>query len=141
MPSSRKQLRLLLPDADKIALACGVDQMRAAKIHAQLGNLLEFVVDIMADQAELVKGQSDTAKLVDKQLERERDVGKIREETLKFLSGDPDPVERVLKMIFTDFWRDQFVKLEHDIKIELFSTLSKAILSLENPDEEQKQDE
>jgi hypothetical protein len=130
LTKSRRQLRLLLPTADKIALACGVDQERATKIQAQLGNLLEFVVDIIADQAELVKGQSDTIKLVEKQLGRERDAGMIREDTLRFLSGDPVPVEHVLKMVFTDFYRNEFVKLEHEIKIELFAILSKAINSL-----------
>lgn len=133
---SRKQLRLLLPPADKIALACGVDQQRAKKIQAQLGNLLEFVVDIIAEQAELIEGQADTAKLADKQLGRERDVGKIREDTLKFLSGDPIPVEHVLKMVFTDFYQVEFGKLEHEIKIELFAALSKAINSLKEEDKE-----
>lgn len=136
MTKARKQLRSLIPDADKIARACGVDQERAKKIQAQLGNLLEFVVDIIAEQTELIEGQADTAKLVERQLGRERDAGMIREDTLRFLSGNPVPVEYVLKMVFTDFWRGQFAQLEHDIKIELFAILSKAINSLAEPDKE-----
>lgn len=135
---ARKQLRSLIPDADKIALACGVDRKRGLKIQAQLGNLLEFVVDIIAEQATLIEGQSDTAKLVEQQVERERGAGKIREDILRFLSGDPIPVEYVLKTVFTDFWRAEFMKLEHEIKIELFATLSKAIDSLGNSEEPDK---
>lgn len=135
---ARKQLRSLIPDVDKISLACGVDRKRGLKIQTQLGNLLEFVVDIIAEQATLIEGQSDTARLVERQLGLERDAGKIREDIFRFLSGDPVPVEYVLKMIFTDFWRAEFAKLEHEVKIELFVTLSKAIDSLGNSEEPDK---
>lgn len=136
MRKTRRKFRSLIPDADKIATACGVDQERAKKIQTQLGNLLEFVVDIIAEQAELIEGQSDTAKLADRQLGRERDASKIRGDTLRFLSGDPVPVEHVLKMVFTDPFRIEFARLEHEIKIELFAVLSKAINSLKTDDKE-----
>lgn len=136
MRKTRRKFRSLIPDADKIATACGVDQERAKKIQTQLGNLLEFVVDIIAEQAELIEGQSDTAKLADKQLGRERDASRIREDTLRFLSGDPISVEHVLKIVFTDFYRAEFTRLEHEIKIELFAVLSKAINSLKTDDKE-----
>lgn len=129
---TRNKLLSLLPPADKIALACGVDSSRAIKIQAQLGNLLEFVVDIIAEQAELIKGQEQTAKLVDKQTRQAQTDAQIKRDTLKFLSGDPIPVEHVLEMVFTPFWRGEFVKLEHEIKVEFFAALSKAIDSLED---------
>lgn len=126
----------LIPNADAIAEACGVDKERAEIIQSQLGDLLEIVVDIIAGQTELIAGQAKTAKLVDKQLDQERDAKKTREDVLKFLSGDPIPVDHVLKTVFTDFWQTEFGKLEHGIKIELFATLSKAIMSLEDLEHE-----
>lgn len=135
MTKPRKQLRLLLPDADKIAIAYGVDQARAERIQDGFGIVFELFGDLIAEQAELVEGQVQTARLIDKQARQSQDAATIKEDTLKFLSGDPVPVEQVLKMVFTDFWRSEFVKLEHDIKIELFAVLSKAINSLEDKEE------
>lgn len=136
MTQRRKQLLVLLPPADAIALAYGVDQARSLEIQAGFGTIFELWADLIEDQAELIKGQAKTAKLIDKQTRESQNEGKIKRDTLRFLSGDPVPVEKVLEMVFTPFWRSEFVKLEHDIKIELFASLSKAINSLEIPDEE-----
>lgn len=130
MTKSRKQLRSLIPDADKIAIAYGVDQSRAKKIQSGFGTIFELFGDLIAEQTELIEGQADTAKLIDRQLGRTRDANQIRDDTLRFLSGDPVPVEHVLKTVFTEFWRNEFVKLEYEVKIELFAALSKAIDSL-----------
>lgn len=129
---SRKLLRSLLPPADKIALACGVDQQRAKKIQAQLGNLLEFVVDIIAEQAELIEGQADTVKLADEHLGRERDAGKKLDDALTLLSGNPATLDHILERVFTDFFAEEFKKLDSPIKIELFAALINAINSLKN---------
>lgn len=136
MAKPRNQLLLLVPDADKIAIAYGVDQVRAKRIQARFITLFELFGDLITEQDELIEGQAKTAKLVDKQTRQAQDAGKIREDTLRFLSGDPIPVEQVLKMVFTDFWRTEFIKLEYEIKIELFASLSKAIISLEQPEKE-----
>lgn len=136
MTKPRNQLLLLVPDADKIAIAYGVDQVRAKRIQARFITLFELFGDLITEQDELIEGQAKTAKLVDKQTRQAQDAGKIREDTLRFLSGDPIPVEQVLKMVFTDFWRTEFIKLEYEIKIELFASLSKAIISLEQPEKE-----
>lgn len=134
----RKQLLLLLPPADKIAMAYGVDQARALRIQAATGTIFELFGDLIEETVELIEGQAKTAKLIDKQTRQSQNAGQIREDTLRFLSGDPVPVEHVLKMVFTEFWRAEFVKLGHDIKIELFASLSKAINSLEEPEKDKE---
>lgn len=132
MTKPRKQLLLLVPDADKIALAYGVDQSRAKKIQGRFIAIFELFGDLVGEQNELIQGQAKTAKLIDKQADQAQDAGMMRQDTLKFLSGDPVPVEQVLQMVFTAFWRSEFIKLEPDIKVELFAALSKAINSLED---------
>lgn len=131
MTKPRKQLLLLVPDADKIALAYGVDQVRAKRIQARFITIFELFGDLITEQDELIEGQAKTAKLIDRQTRQAQDAGMIRQDTLRFLSGDPVPVEHVLEMVFTSFWRGEFVKLDHDIKIKLFAALSEAINSLE----------
>ena len=130
MTKSRKQFHSLIPDADKIAIAYGIDQVRAKRIQSGFSTIFELFGDLIAEQTELIEGQADTAKLIDRQLGRARDANQIRDDTLRFLSGDPVPIEHVLKTVFTEFWRSEFVKLEHEVKIELFAALSKAINSL-----------
>lgn len=87
--------------------------------------------NIIEAQAELIDGQVKTAKLIDKQTRQAQDVRQIRKEALRFLSGDPVQVEQVLNMIFSDFWRAEFLKLNSDIKTSLFAELSLAIESLD----------
>lgn len=135
MTKPRKQLLLLVPDAGQIALAYGVDQDRAERIQAGAGIVFELFADLIEDTVELIEGQAKTAKLIDKQAVKAQDEGQIKRDTLRFLSGDPVPVEKVLEMVFTSFWRSEFVKLKHEIKIELFTALTKAIDSLEEEDE------
>lgn len=136
MTKPRRRFKLLLPPADKIALAYGVDQTRALGIQAVAGTIFELIGDLIEAQVELIEGQAKTARLIDKQTQQDQAEGQIKRDTLRFLSGDPVPVEKVLEMVFTPFWRSEFVKLEHDIKIELFASLSKAINSLGEPENE-----
>lgn len=138
MTKPRKQLRLLLPPADKIALAYGVDQTRALKIQAGFGTIFELFGDLIAEQAELIEGQAKTAKLIDKQTSHERDARQVKEDVIRFLSGNPIPVEHVLEMVFTPFWRSEFVKLGHEVKVKFFAALTEAINSLEADDKEQE---
>lgn len=134
MSNPRKQLLLLVPDADKIAIAYGIDQVRAKRIQARFITLFELFGDLITEQDELIEGQAKTARLVDRQARQAQDAGKIRREALRFLSGDPVPVEHVLSMIFSDFWRSEFLKLNSDIKTALFAELSIAIESLDTED-------
>lgn len=134
----RRQFKLLLPPADKIALAYGVDQERALRIQANFGIVFELFGDLLEAQVELVEGQAKTAKLIDRQTSHERDVRQVREDVIRFLSGDPIPVEHVLELVFTPFWRGEFVKLKHEVKVKFFAALTEAIDSLESDDKEQE---
>lgn len=129
------QFRLLLP-ADKIALAYGVDQKRARQMQAGLVRHMEFLKDLVLWQAELIEGQTETSKLIDKQTRQAQDAGQTRQNTLRFLAGDPAQVEKVIDMIFTPFWRNEFIKLRSDIKISLFAELTIAIESLDDSEKE-----
>lgn len=131
MTKPRKQLLLLVPAAAQIAMAYGIDQDRAERIQARFITIFELFGDLIAEQDELIEGQAQTARLIDKQARQSQDAGKVRQDALKFLSGDPVPVEKVLNIIFSDFWRAEFLKLKSDIKTSLFAELSIAIESLE----------
>lgn len=130
-----KRLGSLVPDVDTIALAYGVDQKRAKKIRAGMGTILELFGDIIAEQAEFIEGQADTAKMIDRKLGRERDAGMMLADTEQFLTGDPATAKYILKKVFTDFFANEFEKLELEERVELFSALSKAINCLKNKDQ------
>lgn len=131
MTKPRRQFKLLIPTADQIALAYGVDQTRALQIQASFSTIFKAFGNLIEAQAELIEGQAKTARLIDKQTQQAQDAGKIRRDTLHFLSGDPVQVERVLDIVFSDFWKAEFIKLKSDIKTALFAELSIAINSLE----------
>lgn len=131
MTKLRKQLLKLVPDAAAIALAYGVDQARSLKIQLGTRRMFESFADLIEDQAELVEGQAKTAKLIDKQAAKAQDESKIKRDVLRFLSGDPAQVEQVTDMIFTPFWKSEFDRLEHEVKIKLFAALTEAINTLD----------
>lgn len=134
MTRPRRRFKLLLPTPEKIALAYGVDQTRALQIQASFRTMFKSFGNLIEAQAELIEGQVETARLIDKQTRQAQDTGKIRRDTLHFLSGNPVQVERVLDMVFSDFWKAEFMKLPSDIKTALFAELSVAINSLEEPE-------
>lgn len=131
MTKSRRQFKLLLPTPEKIALAYGVDQARSLQIQASFRAIFKAAGNLIEAQAELIEGQAKTARLIDKQTRQSQDVIQMKNEALRFLSGDPVPVEQVLGMIFSDFWRAEFLKLESNRKTSLFAELSLAIESLD----------
>lgn len=130
-PKILKRLPGLIPDVDAICIAYGVDQRRAKRIQDGLIHLLDFVGDLVSEQAELIEGQADTAKLIARQVGKEKDALTIIMNMDVFLSGDTATVEYILSIVFTETFAEAFGKLESDRQIELFASLRKAINSLE----------
>jgi hypothetical protein len=129
-----KRLTGLVPDVDAIARAYGVDQKRAKKIQVGLGSLLEFLGDLILEQAEFIEGQTETANLIDREIGRERDARTIFSNIDVFLSGDAATAEHILSIMFVPIFAQAFSKLEPERQRELFAALREAINSLKRQD-------
>lgn len=129
-----KRLGPLVPDVDAIAIAYGVDRKRAKKIALGMASLLEFVGDLITEQAELIEGQADTAKLIEREFGRERDAKTILSNIEVFLVGDTASVQYVLDSVFLPIFAEAFGKLSDGRQRELFVSLREAVNSLKRQD-------
>lgn len=129
-----KRLGGLVPDVDAIAAAYGVDQRKAKKIQKGMETFLQLFVDLMAEQADFIEGQADTAKLIERQAGKSRDALTIFMNVDQFLSGDEPTIEYILEIVFTEVFANAFGKLEPPRQTELFAALRVAINSLKKQD-------
>lgn len=129
-----KRLGGLVPDVDAIAAAYGVDQKRAKRIQAGMQTVLELFMDLIAEQADFIEGQAETAKVIERQAGKERDALTIFMNIDQFLSGDAPTIEYILEIVFTEIFADAFGRLDPARQIELFAALRTAINSLKRQD-------
>lgn len=99
-----------------------------------MASLLEFVGDLITEQAELIEGQADTAKLIEREFGRERDAKTILSNIEVFLVGDTASVQYVLDSVFLPIFAEAFGKLSDGRQRELFVSLREAVNSLKRQD-------
>lgn len=136
-----KRLSALVPDVDTIADLYGIDQKRAKVIHGMLCAVEEATKELLIAQSQVVEKQADfieqqveTAKLVEKQLGRERDAKTILNNIEVFLAGETASVRYVLEQVFLPVFAEAFGQLEPERQVALFASLREAVNSLKRRD-------
>lgn len=129
-----KRLGTLVPDVDSICVAYNVDQRRGKKIYKGMKFILGLFGDLLLEQAEFMEGQKETAQLVERQVNKEKDAKTVLNNIEVFLMEDPASIGLILKIVRSKHFADEFGKLEPERQVELFASLRTSINSLQRRD-------